>query len=112
MILLPIALSPFLTKFAEASYVLVSSGLIVYRKRIVGLHYYIDFSEDGGSSWELGIVDLVYDESSIIISIDGNPSGYRQAVRGRNYYIDQELTPTGFAGTENVDWETIYYITK
>jgi hypothetical protein len=32
---------------------------------------------------------------------------YRDGVRGGAYVIDKELTATGFAGTEDVDWENL-----
>jgi len=32
---------------------------------------------------------------------------FRDGVRNGKYVIDKELTVTGFAGTENVDWENI-----
>jgi len=113
MIITPIFMSAFYTTEVIAPvYILVSSGVIVYRKRISGSRYYIDFSEDNGVSWELALVDMAADESSIIILVDSSPVGFRQVVRGRDYCIDEELTPTGFAGTEGVDWENIYMIEK
>ncbi len=33
---------------------------------------------------------------------------YRDGVRDGKYVIDKALTATGFAGTENIDWENIY----
>lgn len=109
MLVTPITACPF--KVSAVAPILLSDGLIIYRKRDEGLLYYIDFSQNGGVTWELGIVTLMADEDSIIIQVDQNPAGYRQRVSGRNYYIDQTLTPTGFAGSEGTDWETIYSIT-
>jgi hypothetical protein len=94
----------------ELEYLEISDGDVIYRKRPEGGRYYVDFSDDGGDTWELGIVNILIDENVIIRTIDNEPSGYRQRVSGRNYYIDQELTPTGFAGSEGTDWETIYMI--
>lgn len=89
-------------------YVYVSEGLIVYRKGIRYDLYVIDRSADGGTTWVLDLVQLDPDEDSIIIDIDSGVSGYRQVVRNTAYCIDEELTPTGFAGTEGLDWQNIY----
>ena len=35
-------------------------------------------------------------------------ASYRDGVRDETYVIDKALTPTGFAGTEGIDWENIY----
>jgi hypothetical protein len=32
---------------------------------------------------------------------------YRDGVRNGNWVVDVELTPTGFAGDEDTDWENI-----
>jgi hypothetical protein len=32
----------------------------------------------------------------------------RQVVRGGTYCIDMELTPLGFDGAEDTDWENIF----
>ena len=89
---------------------IVSSGLCWYRKGEWGGHYVIDFSSDGGLTWELDLVVLELDEDSIIMSIDDGVAGYRQQVRACVLYIDQTLTPLGFgAGSvENTDWEWIW----
>lgn len=89
---------------------LVSDGDIVYRKGRRGGYYVIDYSDDGGSTWELDIVVLGTDETSIIRTIDSAPAGYRDEVRGGSYMIDATLTPTGFEGIENTDWENIIEI--
>jgi len=97
-------------QFGEASpWTTVSSGLCYYRKGERDGMYVIDFSNDGGTTWELDIVQLELDEDSIIISIDDGVAGYRHEVRACVYYIDHELTPTGFdGGVEDTDWETVY----
>jgi len=86
----------------------LTSGLIVYRKGERGGMYVIDKSEDGGTTWELDLVQLETDEDSIIISIDDGVEGYRHVIRDEAYCIDHELTETGFDGTENTDWENVY----
>lgn len=63
-------------------------------------------------TWELDLVKLETDEDSIIISIDDGVAGYVQVIRDGDYCIDHELTPTGFEGVENTDWENVYIITK
>jgi hypothetical protein len=86
---------------------LLKDGLIVYRKLIRGGYYVIDYSSDGGATWDLAIVSLEPDEDVIIINIDHGVSGYRQTVRGGVYVIDHDLGG-GYLGTENIDWENIY----
>lgn len=73
--------------------------------------YVIDKSTDGGSTWELDLVNIQLDETNIIKDVDNNPEGYRQVIRNNTYCIDHELTTTGFAGVENTDWENIYTLT-
>jgi len=86
----------------------LTSGLIVYRKGTRSGMYVIDKSEDGGITWELGLVRLELDEDSIIISIDDGVEGYRHVIRDEAYCIDHELDATGFDGTEGVNWENVY----
>lgn len=33
---------------------------------------------------------------------------FRDGVRGGSYVIDKALTPTGFNGIINIDWENLY----
>ena len=87
---------------------IVSSGLCWYRKGERDGMYVIDKSTDGGVTWEEDIVVMELDEESIIISIDDGEVGYRQQVRSCVLYIDHVLTPLGFAGVENTDWEWIW----
>jgi hypothetical protein len=91
------------------SWTYVSDGLCWYRKGLRDEMYVIDKSVDGGVTWELDLVILDPTEDSIIMTIDAGVAGYRQEVRGCVLYIDHELTPLGFAGAENTDWEWIYY---
>lgn len=86
--------------------------LIMYRKGIRSGNYVIDYSADGGVTWELNIVVLEPDEDTIIISIDDGVEGYRQVIRDGDYCIDYELTSTGFEGAEDTDWENVYIIMK
>lgn len=90
----------------------LTSGLIIYRKGIRSGFYVIDYSADGGVTWELDLVKLEIDEDSIIINIDDGVEGYRQVIRDGDYCIDHELTPTGFEGAEDTDWENVYIIIK
>ena len=99
-------------RFHTTQYLLVSSGLIVYRKGIRGSYYVIDYSDDGGLTWELDLVQLMPDEDTIIIAIDAGVGGYRHEVRGNDYCIDYELDLTGFSGIEDINWTTVYKIEK
>ena len=92
-------------------WVTLTSGNLVYRKGVRGGLYVIDKSTDGGSTWELDLVNIQLDETNIIKDVDNNPAGYRQVIRNNAYRIDHELTTTGFAGVENTDWENIYTLT-
>ena len=86
----------------------VYDGLIVYRKGLRLGMYVIDKSEDGGFTWELDLIKLVPDEDTFIIAIDDGIAGMRQVVRDGALCIDMELTPLGFAGIEDTDWENIF----
>ncbi len=88
----------------------LSSGSDVYRKRTSGSYYYLDYSNDGGVTWNLSLYQLVITEDNILITIDDEPEGYRQVIRDGNYCIDSELTVLGFDGVENADWENIFMI--
>lgn len=70
--------------------------------------YVIDKSVDGGINWELGIVILELDETSIIIDIDSGITGYRHLVRDTAYVIDEELYTGGFADAEGIGWQNIF----
>ncbi len=83
-------------------------GLVVYRKGYRKGMYVIDKSIDGGVTWELDLVKLMPDETVFIIGIDAGIAGMRQVVRDNLYRIDMEITPLGFAGVENTDWENIF----
>lgn len=85
----------------------LADGLIVYHKRLSEGVYYLEKSDDGGVTWDT-LVTLQPDETSIIITMDSSPEGYREVIRDDAYCIDHELTETGFAGDENTDWENIY----
>jgi hypothetical protein len=104
------AISPFRRGgvISQSSWTILTSGFIVYRKGVRSNMYVIDKSEDGSITWELDIVQLETDEDSIIISIDDGVEGYRQVIRDEALCIDHELDATGFAGTENVNWENVY----
>jgi hypothetical protein len=90
------------------NWILVEDGLIVYRKGLRTGMYVIDKSEDGGFTWELDLIKLIPDEDTFIIAIDAGIAGMRQVVRGGTYCIDMELTPLGFDGAEDTDWENIF----
>jgi hypothetical protein len=87
---------------------ILTDGLCMYRKGERDGLYVIDFSADGGTTWELDLVQIELDEDTIITDIDAGVAGYRHQIRSCIYCIDHELTPLGFAGAENTDWENIY----
>jgi hypothetical protein len=91
-----------------SSWVTLSSGVTRYRKGERSGKYVVDYSFDGGVTWELDLIVLELDEVSIIMDIDHGVAGYRQQIRGTALKIDHALTPLGFAGAENTDWENIF----
>lgn len=91
---------------------LIYSGSIYYRRRASDDFLHIDYSSDYGQTWELDLVIIESDEDMIIATIDTNPVGYRQVVRGGAYCIDQVLTIIGFNGVENTDWENLYKLER
>jgi len=99
-------------RFTWANWTILTDGLVRYRKGQRDNHYVIDYSADGGVTWELNIVTLELDEDNIIINIDAGVTGYRQTIRNNDYCIDHVLTPTGFDGTEGVDWENVFIIAR
>jgi hypothetical protein len=94
--------------FSSTTVTIVRGGLIWYRKLVRDNMYVIDYSDDGGVTWELNIVQLELDEDTIIMEIDHGVPGCRQVVRDGVLCIDEELTPTGFDGIEDMDWDNIY----
>lgn len=106
---MPLAVS---LKSSYVAWLTLTSGLIIYRKGLRNGMYVIDYSNDGGLTWELDLVQLNPDEDNIVINIDAGVTGYRQQIRNGDYFIDHVLTPTGFPGAENTDWEWIYTIDR
>lgn len=86
----------------------VEGGLVIYRKGYRMGMYVIDKSIDGGLTWELDLIKLMPDETTFIITIDDGIDGMRQVVRNDVLCIDMELTPLGFDGAENTDWENVF----
>lgn len=87
-------------------WITLASGLTVYRRGIdplTGL-YVLDYSGDGGVTWET--LSASQADEDTIIRDAGNL--YRHRIVGTSYHIDQTLTPTGYAGIEDTDWENIY----
>lgn len=85
----------------------VSSGLLIYRWGIRSGHFFIDYSDDGGLTWELDLVSLEIDEELAIIFLSSSAS-YRKQIRSGDLMLDRVITGTGFAGIEDTDWENIY----
>lgn len=94
---------------SSPSYIYVEDGLDVYRKGRRSGYYVIDYSADGGVTYELNLAMFVPTEDLLIINLDqpGGVAGYRQQVRNGALMIDHVLTETGFSGTEGTDWENI-----
>jgi hypothetical protein len=91
---------------SSSPYTYVSSGLIYYRKGMIDEFYVIEYSSDGGSTWlEIAALDPL--EDILVINIDDGVAGYRQVVRDGLLRIDHVLTPTGFAGVKDTDWEEV-----
>jgi head-tail adaptor len=85
---------------------ILTSGLIMYRR---GVHstthqYVLDYSQDGGIYWQ-NLISFNPTEDNVIRDKD---SLYRHRIVGTEYRVDQTLTLTGYAGTEDLDWENIY----
>jgi hypothetical protein len=97
--------SNVITVVIECSEIL-KSGLIWYWREVnVGGGYFsLHYSEDGGVTWET-IITLDITETNPVIDLLGE---YRHRIDGTKYKVDQTLTPLGYAGAENTDWETIY----
>jgi peptidoglycan/xylan/chitin deacetylase (PgdA/CDA1 family) len=93
-------------RYLPLQYETLISGLTEYRRGInyTTDQYILDYSADGGATWET-LVSLDPTEDSIIIDA---LNLYRHRIVGIQYRIDQTLTATGYAGTENIDWENIY----
>lgn len=90
----------------SSSWTLLSSGLIRYRRgidKITG-QYVLDYSADGGLTWE----NLISEDPAEDTILQDKTHLYRHRIVGTSYRIDEALTPIGFAGTENTDWENIY----
>lgn len=89
----------------------VISGDIIYRRRRQNGKLYIDYSDDGGTTWELDIDHFLLSEDVIEVTIDDSPAGYRDVVRDGVYCIDVLIDGgTGDWDTEGTDWENIIKI--
>lgn len=58
---------------------------------------------------------LIYREVAILVPLyteyieySEGTTIWRRMVRDNNFYIDKAITPTGFAGTEGIDWVPVY----
>jgi hypothetical protein len=86
-------------------YVYLKSGDIWYRREInrAGGYFALDYSEDAGVTWT-NLITLDLTESDPLIDL---AHIYRHRIVDFEYHIDQTLTPTGYAGTEGVDWSNV-----
>ena len=84
----------------------VANGLIVYRRGLDPItgQYLFDYSNDGGVTWQ----NLRIEDSTEDTILQDKTFLYRHRIVGTQYRIDQTLTPTGYAGVEDVDWINLY----
>ena len=87
-------------------WIILISGFTQYRRgtNLITGQYVLDYSSDGGLIWET-LLSLNPSEDSVIID-SGNL--YRHRIVGTQYRVDNVLTPTGYAGTEDIDWVNLY----
>ena len=87
-------------------YVVLTLGTIKYKREINTEEGYFKlyYSDNSGGTWdELLTLDLT--EDSVIIDLTHE---YRHRIVGTSYHVDQTLTPLGYTGIEDTDWENIY----
>jgi len=89
-----------------AFYVILTSGLIKYKREInrAGGYFVLYYSDDDGLTWE-DLLTLDLTEDSVIIDLAHN---YRHRIVGTSYHVDRKLTALGYVGAEDTDWENIY----
>jgi len=85
---------------------ILSSGVNKYKREInkAGGYFVLYYSSNSGITWDT-LLTLDLTESSVIIDL---PHIYRHRTVGTSYHVDQKLTPIGYSGIENIDWENIY----
>ena len=95
---------------AEASWdsywYILKSGSIWYKRETntAGGYFKLHYSSNSGVTWdELFTLDVT--EDNVVIDL---AHVFRHRVVGTQYRVDRTLTPTGYSGTENIDWENIY----
>lgn len=99
-------LSPFdIFDILDSGWKTVTSGVIKYRRGLRDGNYIIDFSADGGATWEEIISYVPTEEIAVILANPG--TDYRVVIRDYAMKVDHVLGGTGFDGTEGVDWEEI-----
>ena len=85
---------------------ILRSGVIWYKRETNNAmgYFALSYSSDSGGTWEeLFNIDLTEDD--VVIDLT---HVYRHRIVGTSYRVDRELTPTGYTGEENTDWENIY----
>ena len=87
-------------------YVILHLGVIWYKREInnAGGYFVLYYSENSGDTWET-LITLDLTEDSVIIDLTHL---YRHRIVGTSYHVDQTLTPLGYTGIEDTDWENIY----
>jgi hypothetical protein len=102
----PVQVKDLMINLLSLHWTTLVSGFTMYRRGtnvLTGL-YNLDYSSDGGITWETLVV-LDPSEDNVIID-SGNL--YRHRIVGTSYHVDQTLTSTGYAGIEDIDWENLY----
>jgi hypothetical protein len=89
-----------------STYFILTSGTTRYKREInnAGGYFVLYYSADSGVTWDT-LMTLDLTEDNVIIDL---AHLYRHRIVGTSYHIDRTLTPTGFIGMENLDWENIY----
>jgi hypothetical protein len=87
-------------------WVILKSGAVWYKREtnIAGGYFKLYYSNNYGLTWdELFTLDVTEDAPIIDLA-----HIYRHRIFGTVYYVDRALTPLGYAGLEDTDWENIY----
>lgn len=88
----------------SAAFLYYTDGTAIFRKGILNGEFVVELREETNLFTIPNISFMVqyryYTDGTYI---------FRDGVRNGTYVIDKALTPTGFSGIENVDWENLVY---
>jgi len=87
-------------------WVTIKSGVIWYKREIntTDGYFALHYSDDSGLTWD-EILKLDITEDNPVIDL---LHLYRHRIVVTAYQVDRTLTPVGYSGIENTDWENIY----